>query len=185
MIQDLKHRARVAGVLILVAYSMLGGEFTQSRLLTALLDVVSGLAVIGIASLFYPLVRSHDVALSKGYLVMKVIEGVLMIVAGSTVVAGSLAEWRSWLYAFPQAYTFMLSALIFYILLLRSGIVPRFISIWGIVAILALLIVNGARLLHVTHPALDASMLLIVTNEVFLAVWLLTRGFVPSARDRS
>jgi hypothetical protein len=57
---------------------------------------------------------------------------------------------------------------------------PRFISVWGLVACCALLIVNATKLLGVSYPALDALMLLIMTNEVFLAIWLMVKGFNPS-----
>ena len=88
-------------------------------------DIISGLSVIGIAVLMFPLFRGSDRPLPPAYLVLKFIEGVLMIVAG----IGALAISTIFkLIGRPQAF-------------------------------------------------LDYFLILIITNEVFLAVWLFIKGF--------
>jgi hypothetical protein len=172
-----KTKAIIVGILILVAYSMLASEVTDIKWVATLFDVISGLAVIGIAVIIVPFFKAFNRQLSFGYLSLKILEGVLMITAGILFLSDSHQDWRGWIYNYPQTYVFIVSAFVFYILLFKTKLVPRFISVWGLVACCALLIANTTKLLGVSYPALDALMILIVTNEVFLAIWLIVKGF--------
>lgn len=171
-----KKNATIVGILILVAYSMLASTATDTKWIATLFDIVSGLAVIGIAVLMFPLFKVSNRKLSSGYLYMKIIEGALMITAGILFLSDSFRDSRVWIYNYPQTYAFIISAFLFYILLLKTKLVPRFISIWGIVACFALLIANATKSLGINSPALDALMVLIFTNEIFLAIWLMVKG---------
>lgn len=173
-------RAIIVGILILVAYSMLLSGVTDIKWVTTLLDVISGLAVIGIAVLLFPFFKASNKGLTLGYMVMKIFEGALMIVAGILFLSNLSFDWRGWIYNYPQAYVFIVSAFLFYILLFKTKLVPRFISIWGLVACGMLLINNVAKLLGINSPILDVLMVLIITNEIFLAGWLMVKGFNKS-----
>jgi len=174
---SIRKKAIFVGILIIVAYSMLFGGVADAKWLTTLVDVISGLAVIGIAALMFPLFKISNKALSLGYLLLKILEGALMIASGLVFLSGSIEGWRSWIYNYPQTYVFIASASLFYVLLFKTNLVPRFISVWGLVACCTLLIVNLAKLFGVSYQALDILMILIVTNEVFLAIWLIVKGF--------
>lgn len=176
-----KKTAITVGILILVAYSMLAGGTGDAHWLTLLVDVVSGLAVIGIAVLLFPFFKVSSKPLSWGYLIMKILEGALMIVAGILYMSDSLRDSHAWIYNYPQAYVFIVSAYLFYVLLLKTKLVPRYISIWGIVACITLLIANVTKSFGVSSPALDALMVPIFANEIFLAIWLMAKGFNKSA----
>lgn len=172
-----KKTAITVGILILVAYLMLGGGTGDTHWLTLLLDVISGLAVIGIAVLLFPFFKASDKALSCGYLIMKFLEGGLMIVAGILYMSASTRDLHAWIYNYPQAYVFIVSAYLFYVLLLKTKLVPRYISIWGIIACITLLIANLATSFGIKSPVLDALMAPIFLNEIYLAIWLMSKGF--------
>lgn len=174
-------RATIVGILILVAYSMLASAATDIKWVVTLLDIVSGLAVIGTAMIMFPFFKVSNRQLSIGYTSLKLLEGTLMIAAGVFFLSDSFQGWHAWIYNYPQTYVFIVSAFLFYILLLKTELVPCFISIWGIVAVFTLLIANVTKSLGVNSPALDALMALIITNEVFLAIWLMVKGFNPTA----
>jgi hypothetical protein len=55
--------------------------------------------------------------------------------------------------------------------------VPRFISVWGGLATLALLLVTVIKLFGVQYAPLDALVIPLVLNEVFLAMWVMVKGF--------
>jgi hypothetical protein len=173
-------KAIIVGILILVAYSMLASGVTDIKWVTTLLDVISGLAVIGITILLFPFFKTSNKGLTIGYIAMKVLEGALMIAAGILLLSNLSTDWRSWIYNYPQTYVFIISAFLFYILLFKTKLVPRFISIWGLVACGMLLINNVAKLVGITSPILDVLMVLIITNELFLAGWLMIKGFNKS-----
>ena len=105
-----------------------------------------------------------------------------MIIAGIMFLSPLLLGARDWIYM-VHTYIFILSALLFYYLLYRSKLIPRFISVWGVIAIILLLMVNLLEITGYSHPMLIYLYLPIVSNEVFLAVWLMVKGFNPSAID--
>jgi len=82
------------------------------------------------------------------------------------------------------ALVFCLSAAMFYVLLYRSRIVPRWISAWGLAAIPFyvadyLLLMYGV--FDMNAPAQVLMYLPLAVQEMVLAVWLIARGFRPAA----
>ena len=78
---------------------------------------------------------------------------------------------------------FTLGAMMFYSLLYKSKLLPRFISIWGLIAAAFLLI--GALIgLFDLYPLVKVMSVFsppIILNEFTLAVWLIVKGFYPAA----
>jgi hypothetical protein len=173
--------AIIVGVLILVAYSLLGSDNPDAKILGMFLEVISGLAVIVIAILMFPLFRPYNKKASFWYIVFRGIEGGLMIIAGILFLSHSplLLEIRDGIYV-GHAYIFAVAALIFYYLLYLSKLIPRWISVWGAIAAILLIIAN---LLEVTGIASGLMILYlpIILNELVLAIWLIVKGFDPSA----
>ena len=171
--------AIIVGVLILVAYSLLGSNNPDAKVLGMFLEVISGLAVITIAVLMFPLFKPYNKTASIWYLVFRGIEGGLMIIAGILFLSYSplLLGIRDGIYT---GLGFGVAALIFYYLLYQSNLVPRWISVWGAIASILLILVN---LLEVTGiiPGLMILYLPIILNELVLAIWLIVKGFNPSA----
>ena len=167
----------IVGILILVAYSILGTNNPDAKALGMFLEVISGHAVIGIAVLMFPLLRPYGQNLALFYLVLKSVEGVLMMVAGVLFFIHSplLLELRETIYLF-HGYIFAIPALIFYYLLYRSKLIPGWLSVWGIVASVLLILVNILELTGMI-PQLEVLYLPIVINEVVLAIWLIVAGF--------
>lgn len=56
-----KRRSRLAGIFILTGYLLLIAEATDSAIITFLVDALSGLSVIGIAYLLYPLFKTFKI----------------------------------------------------------------------------------------------------------------------------
>ena len=79
---SLKTRTRLAGAFILIAYGVIISAFTENKIVVMLADVISGLAVIGIAVLMYPLFKDTNEQFTKWYLGLKFVEGASMIIAG-------------------------------------------------------------------------------------------------------
>ena len=78
-----KHRAIAVGVLILVAYSMLTYTITNNKILGVITDIISGLAVIGIPLLMFPIFNTiENKRMNYAYLISRFIEGILMITGG-------------------------------------------------------------------------------------------------------
>ncbi len=147
-----------------------------------LIELISGVAVIGIAVIMFPILKPHNKRLTLGYVVCKIIEGVLLIIGGILILSLStlLLEVRDWIYG-SQAYIFILGALIFYYLLYQSKLIPRFISAWGVIALIMLLVGNLLEIMGFSPEMLIFLYLPIMLNEVFLAIWLIVKGFNSDA----
>ena len=182
-IEDKSQRksAVIVGVLILIGYGVLfsGG---LEPLIVMLIELISGVAVIGIAFIMFPILKPHNKRLTLGYVVSKVVEGAILIIGGILLLSLSttLLEVRDWIYV-SQAYIFILGALIFYYLLYRSKLIPRFISVWGVIAAIMLLVGNLLEIMGFSPEMLMFLFLPIMLNEVFLAIWLIVKGFNADA----
>ena len=168
------------------------------------LELINGIAVIGIAVLMYPLFKKQNEALATGYVALRIMESVAIVAAvvsplslialsqdyvkaGASaathleaVGASLLAERALWVGAMIGIF-FGLAALPFFWGLFRSRLVPRYISIWGLLAAVSVLTWN---LLEFFGISVSFGMILalpIIVNEVFLAIWLIVKGFNPSA----
>ncbi len=173
--------AIIVGVLILLAYSLLGSDNPEAKVLGMFLEVISGLAVIVIAVLMVPLFRPYHKKASFWYLVFRGIEGGLMIIAGILFLSHStlLLGIRDGIYV-GHAYIFAIAALIFYYLLYQSKLVPRWISGWGAIAAILLILVNLLEVMGII-PGQMILYLPIILNELVLAIWLMVKGFNPDA----
>jgi hypothetical protein len=138
-------------------------------------DVTSGLAVIGIAVIMYPFFKVFNKVFSQIYLALRFIEGILMLIGGFVFfVSPSI---RGMIYDNIHIYVFIFGALVFYYLLYLGKLVPRFISIWGLLGTATLALSTGLKLFGHSFPLLDYFLVLIITNEIFLAIWLMVKGF--------
>ena len=176
-----RKKAMIVGALILFAYAVLASSVIESKTIVMLSETLSGLAVIGIAVIMFPLFKPYNKNLSVWYFVFRGIEGCLMIVAGFLLLSNNapFPGIRDGIYV-GHGYIFAVAALLFYCLLYISRLIPRFISVWGFIAAILLIIVNLLEVMGI----IPGSMILylpIISNEVVLAIWLIIKGFNPSA----
>ncbi len=165
-------------------------------------ELILAAAVIGIAAMLFPVLKRQNEGLAMAYVGARIIEGAIIILGGISslmlltlsrqfITDGSsetsafgplgavLLEAREWTDALGTAIVFGISALILNGLLYRSGIVPRWLSVWGLVGA-ALVVVAGLRGLYGHSPTSTLSILLTIPiglQEMVLAVWLIVKGF--------
>jgi hypothetical protein len=169
-----------------------------------LLESVNGIAVIGIAVMMYPILKRYNEGVALGYLGFRGVEAFLSIL-GSTKAAslielsqdfidagspvGSIYETLGNLIMADRHWTmemltvfFILGALLFYFLLYRTEIVPRYISLWGIIAVILITAMNVIIYLGVNIGMIGLFFALpIMANEFFVAFWLIIKGVDTSA----
>ncbi len=170
-------------------------------LVGALLELINGVAVIGIAVLLFPILKRQDEGLAMGYVALRIIEAIVIFAALIAPVAlialaqDSSAGDASSLQAAGASFVavrerlvgqftgifFGLAALLLYYLLYRSRLVPRLISMWGLIAVVLILTWNLLKLFDIEISAGMIFGLPIILNELFLALWLIIKGFNASA----
>ena len=175
-------------------------------ILGGLLVFLSAIASASIAIWLYPVLRKHHEALALGSVGFRVVEGMLYILgvvglfslltlsqeygksgasnASLFQVSGTLLlaikKWAGQL----GVIAFTMGALMYYCVFYQSRLVPRFISGWGILGAAsslaaALLTVSG--LMTPFSTVFILLQLPIALQEMVLAVWLIAKGFNPSA----
>lgn len=173
-----RQKATIVGLLIVLAYSMLTYDITGNRIIGMIMDIVSGLSVIVIAAIMYPIFAGKsNRTLNFVYLLSRVLEGAAMVVGGVILLSTRWMGYRSVIYEDIQIYFFLSGALFFYLLLYQSRVIPSFLSIWGIFATVLLTVMTFGQMMGVTSPIMSVLVAPMILNEVFLAIWLIIKGF--------
>ena len=117
-----------------------------------------------------------------GYLVFKTVEGLIMILVGILYYAGTIdSDTHTWFYDDIHVYFFGIAYLILSYLLYQIILVPRFISIWGVIGSIIFLIGYLLVVIGLFDVAPPIALLPVVLNELFLAIWLIAKGFNSDA----
>lgn len=173
-----KNRAIAIGVFMVAAYSMLAYSVSKNIVLGFITDMLSGFAVIGIPVLLFPLFNSkQNKLLNNAYVISRFTEGILMVIGGICILHSSLEPYRALIYSNIHIYFFISGAIFFYVLLYRTQIIPRYISIWGFLATLLLLAITILKIFGINSPVFQILLIPIILNELYLAVWLMIKGF--------
>jgi len=173
----------------------------------ALIVLTMGLALAMIPVLMFPILRRHNETLALGYVVFRggletvtsmatAISWLLLLALGHAYVQAGVPDpsgfqalgtvlLRGEAIESVSQIVFPLGALMFYFMLYQTRLTPRWLSGWGLVAALLWL----ATSLSVTLGLIGGQMstiqivlaLPIGVQEMVLAVWLIVKGFSPSA----
>ena len=171
-------------------------------------QLIMAFACAGIAIWLYPVLRKHNEALALGAVGFRIIENVFQIVAAlgllslltlsqEYVKADALAApafqaagalllaVRFWASLLLAQIGFGLGALMYYYVFYQSRLIPRWLSGWGLIAIILHLTSVFLTMFGQIDPFSTPSILLlsmpIFFQELTLAVWLIVKGFNPSA----
>lgn len=180
----------------------------QDRMLTgALFELIGAFASAAIAISLYPVLRKHAPAMALGSVGFRLIEGMFYALAAVSVLvlvalageAGTTGTSAAVMREFHESaglagiLAFYLGGSLYYLIFYRSQLIPRWLSVWGLVgttlgaAAAVLVLFQTLTLLSGVHTLLNVP---IGLQELVLAVWLLRKGFTdgaplaPSARLR-
>lgn len=167
----------------------------------AIFVLIMGFVLAMVPVFMFPIFKKYNEVLALGYVVFRgALETVTYIVIAISMllllplsqeyaIAGasdasyfqSLGTLLQGIVDLPMTvFVFGLGALIFYYLLYQSNLIPRWLSIWGLIAITlhlatGLLIMFG---LQTESSVLNTAMNLpIFLQEMVMAVWLIVKGF--------
>ena len=161
--------------------------------LGALLLLVAGLALALVPVVFWPIGKRYNETLAVGYVVFRgAIETIfyivtalgwlLLIALSKEADAGPLANFvrttETVIWDQLIAIPFVLGALMFYVVLYQSRLVPRWLSTWGLVGAVLYIV---APLGSMFELSLGFFMAPLALQEMVMAIWLIAKGFNPSA----
>jgi hypothetical protein len=169
----------------------------------ALFVLIMGFALAMVPVMMFPILKKQNEALALGYVVFRggletvtyivtVISWLLLLPlsreygkagvldASAFQTFGTLL--REVAHLPMTVFVFGLGAMIFYYLLYRSNLIPRWISVWGFIAI-ALHLATGLLIMFglqtESSPLNTVMNLPIFLQEMVMAVWLIAKGFNP------
>jgi len=183
---------------------VLGTGPVTGVLLAGLLDVVTALTGIGTAVVLYRVTRRYSEAAALGFVTTRVIEAATIIVgvialcsvvtlrqeaagtdpAALVAVGQSLVAVHDWTFLIGPGLMPAFNAFLLGSVLYRSGLVPRVIPAVGLIGAPLLLASSTATMFGVWDQVSPVAMLLalpIATWEFSLGVWLVVKGFSPTA----
>lgn len=156
----------------------------------------------------FPVLKKHNEVLALGYVVFRgALESVtyfvivsswllLVILSQEYVTAGTpdvtyfytlgnLILKTAEIGATTTAIIFSLGAMMFYVILYQSKLIPRWLSVWGLTGVILHFFVTGlAGMFGLTNSISTIQSVLalpIFLQEMVMAVWFIVKGFDPSA----
>ncbi len=174
----------------------------------ALLSFIAAAASSGIAMSLYPVLRKYDEALALGSVGFRLIEGVFYIV-GAVCLLSLFTVSQEFVSAGSQGgsyfqtlghvlltvhdlagfvfgvLAFGVGALMYYYIFYQTRLIPRWLSVWGLVAIVSLLAASLLTLFDGEPFSISGSLIVlalpIALQEMVMAIWLIVKGFNASA----
>ncbi len=173
----------------------------------ALIEFIQAAAAAGIAIGLYPILKKYDGALALGAVGFRVVECVFVLIgtlsllslltlsqefiaagapgASSFQTSGTLLlAVRDWQFHVISGLAFFLGTLMYYVILYKSKLIPRWLSGWGVLG--AVLSLAATVVGSFTHDFGMASVNTYLSapiglQEMVFAVWLIAKGFNASA----
>ena len=168
-----------------------------------LLSFIAAASSAGIAISLYPTLREHHESLALGAVGFRLIEAVFLIgsamcllvlitLSQEFVKAGAPASSYfqtmgvlvqagfSWTGNVGSLLAFCLGALMYYYIFYRTGLVPRWLSAWGLVGATMCMAAGLLVMFGLIGPMSTTQVVLalpIAVQEMALAVWLMAKGF--------
>jgi hypothetical protein len=167
-----------------------------------LIEWIYALAVVGIIATLLPILKKHNEALALGFSGLRFMEAICAIVGSiglltlltlsqEFVEAGApgashfqtvgtvVLAIRDWAFMIGSGLVWSLSALILNYILYQSKLIPRWLSGWGLVGATLSFAVYLLQFFSINLG--DILFLPIALQEMVFAVWLIVKGFNPSA----
>jgi hypothetical protein len=198
--------ALVESILSSERYWMVVSENETQVIAGVLLELLNGIAVIGIAVMLYPVLSRRNQNIALGYLGFRVVEAVfcsIIVISPLSLIALS-QEYTSAGTALAAAFSsagalsiaarasvagllipvfFSLGALLFYVLAYQTWLLPRPLAAWGLIGAV-LILTNTLLVTFNVELSMGVQMIFVlpmILNEIFLGIWLMVKGFNTQA----
>jgi hypothetical protein len=162
----------------LIRSFILAGNSDKISLITGVfLEIACGVCVVGIGVLMFPILKVFNNKLALGYIVFRIVECVMIIASGMYLLILLKPMWKHEMIIFLFTG---LGGLLFTYLLYQSQLVPRLLSVIGIIGYAVLSIGVLLDLFGSFSMNSNSGMLFYIPGglfELFLPVWLFIKGF--------
>ena len=156
-------------------------------IIAVILELINAFTVIFIAAAFWISYKKQEIV-RVAYLAIRIIEAsvcalsafipiTLLSIArrnnNISMAADILRTIRGDLVSYAIPIFFGIGAIFFYFMLYKSQLIPKYITVWGLIA--SVLVMTN---MFVSAVSLKAALAFpIITNEIYLGIYLLTKGY--------
>jgi hypothetical protein len=191
---------------LLGSHTFLAAVSDHAQIMSAatLITLIEGTATVGIALALYPLLKRQHPSLALGYAGMRIAElviaavgfglgGLLLVTLSATAAHGATSETlgtilvaqRHWTLMLVYLYTAIGGLMLSY-MLLRTRLVPRGLSVLGLIGYAALLLAAVLDMLGLIDTVAGLGLVGLVPGGLFeflLPLWLFAKGFKVTTSD--
>jgi hypothetical protein len=189
----------------LVGLDMLGRVAANSSRLTggAFFTSMMGISLVAMTIFLYPIFRKDSEELAMGMVLFRgALEGtwyflttlgflILVVLGNEYISAGgdsaALQSMGNVLYQFQDRLAtvgpifFLIGATCLYLSFHRTRLIPRWLSVWGLIGVVFSLASALLNFFHVETGYGFYLEMVLAPQEIVMAVWLIVKGFNPSA----
>ena len=190
----------------LTGVDMLGIVASNSSRLTwgAFLTLMMGISLVAMTVFLYPVMRKASKELAMGMVLFRgALEGIfyflstltiltLILIGNEYIATGAdsavLQTIGNILYKFEtlkapiSSILFLIGATCIYLTFYRTRLIPRWLSVWGFIAVITSLASALLKFFHLdTGIGFYLEILVMFPQEIVMAVWLIVKGFNRSA----
>lgn len=175
--------------------------------LSTFLNFVMAGSVVAIAVILFPILKRTNETLAIAFLAARIIEGTVLAIGGvmwlSLVSLGNefvqvsspdasyfqtladmLVVLSTSIFTLGAEIVFGISAVVLNYVFIRANLVPKLISVWGLIGGMLLLLLGAMKVLGMDVVAVEIAFTVpIALNEMVLAVWLIFKGFNGIVRE--
>ncbi|NOQ54943.1 MAG: DUF4386 family protein [Thermoplasmata archaeon] len=181
----------------------------ENKVVTAvLLELVLAISLICIGALMFPVFKKHGEGMAVGYASIRLVEAIFIIIAsvcllamltmgegyasgdldatGAEAMGALLMGLREWAFVIGTLVFLGLGAVVLNYLFYVSRLIPRWLSVWGLIGGAGVLIYGGFALFGHDISSFSAVSLLaapIAVQEMVFAVFLMVKGFDAPADE--
>jgi len=179
----------------------IAAQYKTVILFGLLIELICILAMPLIGAFIFPVLSRVSIGMALSYFFFRALEGIILItvaltnklallslseaqVAGTELAsaANTLALIRAqnfWANTDGPLYNiiFALGAICLYGTLFHARLIPRWISVWGLIGIVILLILLGTAAVIPLPPMAQLVLIPIAVQEMVMALWFIFRGF--------
>lgn len=165
--------------------------------------LILAVSVLGIGVMMYPILKKYHGGLAQGYVGLRLVEAICIIFSAIVLMslltlskdfgegaldvgyyqaAGSLLlALQNWSFEIGTLIFLGLGGLALYYGLYQLKLVPKTLSIWGLIGAACVILYGILGLFGLTADSLVLNILAapIAVQEMVLAVWLIVKGFSP------
>lgn len=183
-------------------YLIEGAKHTNQIILGAILELILVSTAVGTGIAFFPYLKKQNEAIALGYFCFRMLEAIFIMIgivsilsllslsqsykmgqinlATYEIVANTLKAAHSWTFMLGPNFMLGINTFLYSYLLFCSRLIPKKISILGMISASILFITSILELYSIIHQVSTVGFLLafpIFIYEMSLAIWLIFKGF--------